>query len=314
MSSPIATVVMAAMLASVSGSRVENQNGFTAEQRQIIVDKHNEYRLMEDATDMQTMTYDLGLEASAQAAADGCNFAHSAGISPPVGENIAAGTSSSFVTDSFVTSWWSERPDYYYDTNTCRTAPGENIMCGHYTQVVWATTTKVGCGVSFCDAMTGWGNPRKAWIVFCQYSKAGNWRGQKPYTCSKASCGASPSGGSEPAPPAAIDVVMPDAYCKANNPTSSMCSFPSCAWTYCQDGASCMGTPSPDGIPCDVGKVCISGSCQDDPTDKTNTLTAGCLFGDHPQMRNFCTQYKSYGFLCQNYGSTYCCGTCSTKK
>jgi len=311
MSSLIATVVMAAMLASVSGSRVENQNGFTQEQRQAIVDKHNEYRNMEAATDMNQLTYDMNLEASAQRMANQCHFGHG---TAPVGENIAAGTHTSFETTNFVTDWWKERKDYYYDINTCRTEPGKHIMCGHYTQVVWAKTTKVGCGVRFCDAMTGWGNPRKAWIVFCQYLEAGNMNNLRPYTCSKASCGASPSGGSEPAPPAAIDVVMPDAYCKANNPASFMCSFPSCAWTYCQDDGKCMGTPSPDGIPCDVGKVCISGSCEDDPTDKTNTLTAGCLFGDHPQTRDFCTKYKSYGFLCQNYGSTNCCGTCSTKK
>jgi pathogenesis-related protein 1 len=49
--------------------------------------------------------------------------------------------------------------------------------CGHYTQVVWRTSTQVGCGVASClgsDGLT-W----EIWI--CNYAPAGNIAGQAPY-------------------------------------------------------------------------------------------------------------------------------------
>jgi len=36
---------------------------------------------------------------------------------------------------------------FNYDDRTCAT--GE--VCGHYTQVVWAKSYKVGCGAAFCE-------------------------------------------------------------------------------------------------------------------------------------------------------------------
>ena len=65
--------------------------------------------------------------------------------------------------------WASERSDYDYASNTCRTG----AQCGHYTQMVWRTTTQVGCGMAIC--------PDKGQIWVCNYNPAGNWVGEKPY-------------------------------------------------------------------------------------------------------------------------------------
>jgi hypothetical protein len=43
---------------------------------------------------------------------------------------------------------------------------------GHYTQVVWKTTTEIGCGMA-----TGSAND----YLVCQYSPGGNVIGQAPY-------------------------------------------------------------------------------------------------------------------------------------
>ena len=69
-----------------------------------------------------------------------------------------------------VDDWSSERANYDYKNNSCPTGK----MCGHYTQVVWKSTTRVGCGVAVCDD-----SREQVWV--CQYQPPGNWVGRKPY-------------------------------------------------------------------------------------------------------------------------------------
>lgn len=47
--------------------------------------------------------------------------------------------------------WYMEYRDFKYGTNTTN----EIRKIGHYTQVVWATTHLVGCGVSHCTGGKG---------------------------------------------------------------------------------------------------------------------------------------------------------------
>ncbi len=65
-------------------------------------------------------------------------------------------------------AWGNEKPDYFYAKNKCK----PRKMCGHYTQIVWKTTKKVGCAKIICDEMDVW---------VCNYDPPGNWIGQKPY-------------------------------------------------------------------------------------------------------------------------------------
>lgn len=69
-----------------------------------------------------------------------------------------------------VDDWGSERSNYNYRNNSC--AKGE--MCGHYTQLVWKSTTTVGCAVATCED-----SDDQVWV--CQYQPPGNWTGRKPY-------------------------------------------------------------------------------------------------------------------------------------
>jgi uncharacterized protein YkwD len=65
-----------------------------------------------------------------------------------------------------VYTWDSESQDYDHASNTCRK------VCGHYTQVVWASTKQVGCGVARDSR-------REVWV--CNYDPPGNWVGKRPY-------------------------------------------------------------------------------------------------------------------------------------
>jgi pathogenesis-related protein 1 len=87
-----------------------------------------------------------------------------------VGENLAQGstTDASAPPQSgadAVKSWVAEKVDYTYTSNTC--APDK--MCGHYTQIVWRDTNKVGCGRATCTADDF---INTVWV--CRYSPSGN--------------------------------------------------------------------------------------------------------------------------------------------
>ena len=115
----------------------------------------------------------------AQAWADRCTYQHNAGRGER-GENIAASAPPGHWTASdVVAAWASEAQDYDYATNTC--ALGKE--CGHYTQLVWRNSLRVGCAHQVCD--TNWPfapSPPGRWDFWvCDYEPPGNWVGQKPY-------------------------------------------------------------------------------------------------------------------------------------
>ncbi|MBB5020128.1 uncharacterized protein YkwD [Chitinivorax tropicus] len=70
--------------------------------------------------------------------------------------------------EAVIKLWADEKPDYSFVTRNC--AP--NKACGHYTQIIWKSTTTVGCGRAQC-------NTQEIWV--CNYLPAGNVSGQNPY-------------------------------------------------------------------------------------------------------------------------------------
>ncbi len=59
-------------------------------------------------------------------------------------------------------------------SNSC--AAGK--QCGHYTQLVWRDTERVGCGVANCNNVDGFG-AGNLWV--CNYDPPGNYVGERPY-------------------------------------------------------------------------------------------------------------------------------------
>jgi len=84
------------------------------------------------------------------------------------GENLATARNRQLSVETVVNLWGDEVSDYDYDTNRC--APGK--VCGHYTQIVWAETTKVGCGMARENGLEMW---------VCNYDPPGNYVGERPY-------------------------------------------------------------------------------------------------------------------------------------
>ena len=94
-----------------------------------------------------------------------CRLVHSGGR---YGENIAWGSGDLSGTAS-VNMWVGEKKDYDYNSNTCRAG----AVCGHYTQVVWRKSVRLGCAKVRCS--TG------GTFVICSYDPPGNYIGQRPY-------------------------------------------------------------------------------------------------------------------------------------
>ncbi|XP_033987452.1 glioma pathogenesis-related protein 1-like isoform X1 [Trematomus bernacchii] len=103
---------------------------------------------------MLFMTWDEGLAITAAAWARNCLFVHNVHLEDvrrvhptfsSVGENLWAGSPAShFNVTTAIKSWVDEVHKYDFDQNRC------SGVCGHYTQVVWASSYKVGCAVQLC--------------------------------------------------------------------------------------------------------------------------------------------------------------------
>ncbi|ESN97579.1 hypothetical protein HELRODRAFT_178014 [Helobdella robusta] len=146
-----------------------------------IVDKHNLLRKKEGSSKMLPIKWSSKLANYASAWAQNCAFEHGqpaeAQNEDDIGQNLYASSTSNVDYESAIQNWYDEKPDYSYDSNSCRSGK----MCGHYTQVVWATTTEVGCAVQMCNkGIEGLPWPR-GHIIVCNYLPPGNWEGEKPY-------------------------------------------------------------------------------------------------------------------------------------
>ena len=122
--------------------------------------EHNAKRELHKNT--PDLTWSESLASYAQNYADNydCsgNLVHSGG---PHGENLAVG----YGTTGAVDAWYNEISQYDYSN------PGFSSNSGHFTQLVWKSTSQVGCGVKACGGV--WGA-----YVICSYDPAGNVSGE----------------------------------------------------------------------------------------------------------------------------------------
>ncbi|XP_037703299.1 GLIPR1-like protein 1 [Choloepus didactylus] len=135
------------------------------------VKAHNDFRgqVSPSAADMKYMTWDEGLAKTAKAWTRGCVFKHNTCLSKKngchpdfqfVGENIWLGGVGTFNPRNAITSWYNEVKFYTFRNNSC------SKVCGHYTQVVWANSYKVGCAITICPNLGG----RNTGLFACNYA------------------------------------------------------------------------------------------------------------------------------------------------
>ena len=157
------------VLLPTASFRPSDQTALTDAEKKTVVDRHNYWRRDVGVTEKLVWSDELARSAAKWARAlkrKGCGFEHSG--YKGLGENLFKGTSGYFDARYVVDAWGNEKSDYNYAKNTCK--PGK--MCGHYTQIVWKTTKRVGCAKITCNGMDIW---------VCHYDPPGNWIGEKPY-------------------------------------------------------------------------------------------------------------------------------------
>ncbi|MGZ8227688.1 MAG: CAP domain-containing protein [Methylococcaceae bacterium] len=153
---------------------------FTAGEQTEIVTVHNNWRSQVKTPELK---WSSTIASTAQNHADelktthACKLKHSERMD--LGENLfwasplyysnSVSEVQTITPTQVFNSWGSEKVDYDYLTNTCATGK----VCGHYTQIVWKSTTEIGCGKAVC--------PDNSQIWVCNYKPAGNIVDQQPY-------------------------------------------------------------------------------------------------------------------------------------
>lgn len=125
-----------------------------------ILEAHNNKRSLHKDTPSLSWSDELASYAQDYADKYDCSgtLTHSGG---KYGENLAVG----YDATGSVDAWYNEIDSYDYSN------PTFSSSTGHFTQVVWKSSTELGCGIKKCGSY--WGS-----YVICSYNPAGNYLGK----------------------------------------------------------------------------------------------------------------------------------------
>jgi len=289
-----------------SAPRVLQTTNVLSEEMQQVLAKHNEYRCMHG---VPLLTWDVEIAANAQEWADRGIVEHSPWSFRNVngvqcGENLYWASWST--GESATIAWYSE----IEHTDPYGVVTGHDPNTGHYTQVVWKDTTKLGCGLAWAEKF---GRQGQFWL--CQYGPLGNIGDQYvanvlPPTQSQGMCD-----GSDSNPQDIVAEVVEAAAC-AGNDCSSIAACPTgtsvmeCASEPANDGdgiqvesTKCTSRGSNHrrrGNPIKAIAVCSSQS--------TSVAVSNAIFLDSQHVSASCSNGNALSCYCHSPWKSSVCG------
>jgi len=196
---PVVSLLVVSLLGSVAAQKY--------------IEIHNRDRCLHCNT--PTVVFDAALAADAQAYAQTCPTGHASSCTGSgatclngAGENLAwkGSTNAAAVLESDanwetgIAGWYDEIKDWSFASSA-----STGGVTGHFTQMVWTSTTKVGCGYN-AACTNKFGGSFKNNAIVCRYKDAGNFHGQYAAkvhnTVASGTCGAAHASCSAPAAPA----------------------------------------------------------------------------------------------------------------
>ena len=138
--------------------------------KQVMLEQHNTER---EALELTPLEWSDELAASAQLWANTLAVLDKASHSDSgFGENIWFGAYQSISLDEMAGIWLAEKQYFLADKPVPQNCSQPWEQCGHYSQMVWADTTDLGCAMASSE--------KNSYLV-CHYSPAGNVQDQLAY-------------------------------------------------------------------------------------------------------------------------------------
>ncbi|KAH9524801.1 hypothetical protein Btru_027858 [Bulinus truncatus] len=158
-------------IAVIALTRTDTAEVLTQDVINAFLQAHNDARAL---VSVPPLVWDQTLSDYAAKWSSGCVWTHTNGAyggnihcSYPLKDNALA-------AQDAVTLWKSEITNVDLPNWNCMFSL--NNTCGHYSQVVWRDTQRVGCGITHCNSVKKLTN-----YVVCEYDRGGNVMGKTPY-------------------------------------------------------------------------------------------------------------------------------------
>ncbi|GKZ39190.1 hypothetical protein AbraIFM66950_012058 [Aspergillus brasiliensis] len=149
----------------------------TSAYQSAVLYNHNVHRSNHSASSLE---WSADLESSAYTLAAKCVYEHDTTIDGGgYGQNIGYGVESSEIGVMITNLMYNDEMGYYTDLYGEADPDMTNFdSWGHFSQIVWAGTTHVGCATVTCDSLGNVDASEALPFTVCNYSPAGNYEGE----------------------------------------------------------------------------------------------------------------------------------------
>ncbi|KAJ5082646.1 hypothetical protein N7532_011689 [Penicillium argentinense] len=145
--------------------------------QQAILYNHNVHRSNHSAS---SLDWDSELESTAHTLAARCVYEHDTSIgSISYGQNIGYGVKAAEIGQMISNLMYNDEIGYF-PTPYGAASPDMSLFekWGHFSQIVWKSTTHVGCATVMCDSLGNVDSGSALPFTVCNYSPPGNYDGE----------------------------------------------------------------------------------------------------------------------------------------